>query len=568
MLTPQDFLQKALLEAEFLDETKLTKAKAYSAQEDVSFEESILALGFVTTEQLAVVKADICEVPYLNISQYEISFTNTSLIPRSVAEKYILYPLFHLDNVLTVGMADPLNLNALDQVRQHARCEVETVLCEPDQLRSLIQRAYRLTAGEQSVSVEEASGTVNEDEESQPVVAAVNQLIADAIEQGASDVHLSPDEHDLYIRFRIDGALQMRQGPAKAMHSAIVQRLKVMARLDLTQSRRPQDGKLRYKYNGINYDIRLSTLPTINGENVVMRILRPHAAISDFTDLGLSQAQVDEIEGWIRQPYGMVLVTGPTGSGKTTTLYTALHKLNDPTRNVMTVEDPVEIRLPLVRQIQVNPEISLTFAAALRSILRQDPDVVLVGEIRDSETATIATQASLTGHLVLSTLHTNDASAAVTRLQDLDIPPYLINASLIGVAAQRLVRKACEHCREPYEPDAVMRKYFGLNDSAGGFIKGRGCARCLQTGYKGRIGIYELLSMTAHIKEIIESQSGSQPIRRAALESGMRPMWADGLDKAALGLTTLQEVAKSASVDEQFKELFVQDSSMQLKRIA
>lgn len=563
-----DFIQQALIEADYLDSDRLAQVKAHAAEEGVTAEQAAVALGFVSASQLAIVKAGVHEVPYVNLANHEINFANANLVPKSVAERYLLFPLFHLDGVVVVGMDDPLNLAAQDQVRQHARCEVEAVLCEPEQLRALINRAYRLSVGaaDDSVAVDDHRARI--DEESQPVIAAVNQLLADAVEQGASDVHLNPDEHELHLRFRIDGSLQARQGPSKAMHPALVQRLKVMARLDLTQTRRPQDGKLRFQHHGSSYDVRLSTVPTVHGENVVMRILRPHAAITSFKELGLSQRQAEEIEDWIRQPYGMLLVTGPTGSGKTTTLYTALHMLNEPQRNVMTVEDPVEIRLPLVRQIQVNPEINLTFATALRSILRQDPDVVLVGEIRDAETASIALQASLTGHLVLSTLHTNDAPGAITRMADLGVPPYLVNASLIGVVSQRLVRRICSHCAQGEKPDELMRKRFQLADEEGGFQRGKGCGKCLQTGYRGRLGLYELLSITPAVKSVIETQQGTETLRQAALEMGMRPMWRDGVDKASLGLTTLEEVAKVAFIEHRETSQPRQISTPLLKKTA
>jgi type IV pilus assembly protein PilB len=544
-----DFLEQALLETGRLTSESLATARATAAEDDVSVEEAIVALGLVGSIDLAIVKAGVVEAPFVDLTNYEIDYGNASLLPRTVAETYTLYPLFDLDGVLTVGMIDPLNLKAIDQVRQHVRHDVEAVLCEAEQLRGLIGRAYRLNAGaETGSSLEETASEAGPADDAQPVVAAVNQLIGDAIEYHASDIHLNPDDHDLHLRLRIDGALQTHQGPALSMHAAIVQRLKVMARLDLTQTRRPQDGKFRFAHQGQDYDIRLSTIPTVNGENVVMRVLRPHTAILDFARLGLSPSQVEMIEEWISQPYGMVLVTGPTGSGKTTTLYTALHQLNEPHRNIMTVEDPVEIRLPLVRQVQVNHEIELTFASALRSILRQDPDVVLVGEIRDGETASIAMQASLTGHLVLSTLHTNDATGAVSRLHDLGVPPFMVNSSLIGVLAQRLVRRVCEHCVESYTPDDLVRRRFELEHENGQYQRGRGCARCLQTGYHGRAGIYELLPMNPEIKQLIERHEGAESLRQAVAGRWLRPMWQDGVEKARMGVTTLEEVAKVVSV--------------------
>ncbi|MEC9374459.1 MAG: GspE/PulE family protein, partial [Planctomycetota bacterium] len=332
----------------------------------------------------------------------------------------------------------------------------------------------------------------------------------------------------------------------------VVQRLKVMARMDLTQTRRPQDGKFRFTHHGETYDVRMSTLPTVAGENVVLRILPRNASIAGFEALGMSAEHIEQMERLIASPHGIVLVTGPTGSGKTTTLYTALSRLNTPDRNIMTIEDPVEIRLPLVRQTQVNTEIGMTFAGALRSILRQDPDVVLVGEIRDSETAQIAVQASLTGHLVFSTLHTNDALGAVARLVDLGVPRFAVNGALLGALAQRLVRRVCEHCRIEDAPDEATMRFWGLEPhEAGGFSRGRGCGACLDTGYRGRVGVYELLIMTPGLRDAIDAGATPQQLQRAAIESGLKPMWQDGLEKARLGLTSLEELTRlRAAIDE------------------
>jgi type II secretory ATPase GspE/PulE/Tfp pilus assembly ATPase PilB-like protein len=385
-------------------------------------------------------------------------------------------------------------------------------------------------------------------EAAQPVVAAVNQLLADAASQRTSDIHINPDEGALHLRYRIDGVLQSRQGPPLSMHAGIVQRLKVMANLDLTQTRRPQDGKFRFRHNGSLLDVRVSTMPTVCGENVVMRLLASTQAIHDFPELGVPAPLATEFEELLAQPYGMILVTGPTGSGKTTTLYTALHKLNDPSSNIMTIEDPVEIRMPYVRQIQVHPEIGLTFSNALRSILRQDPDVVLVGEIRDGDTASIALQAALTGHMVLSTIHTNDSVGAVSRLRDFGLPSFVINSAILGVMAQRLVRRVCEHCTTPITIDDSWRKRFQLENEVTGFVKGKGCGRCAQSGYRGRVGMYELLSMNPAVKVHVEKGDSTDRIRDAAVATGMRLMWQDGVEKARVGLTTLEEIAAATFV--------------------
>ena len=449
-------------------------------------------------------------------------------------------------------MDDPLNLEAMDQARQFAKCEVDSVLCDREQLRPLISRAYRLTQTHSTVQESEvvADGEPMNDN-SQPVVAAVNQLLADAVDIMASDVHINPDEHELRLRYRVDGVLQEKQGPPLSMHAGIVQRLKVMAHLDLTQTRRPQDGKFRFHHGSAAIDVRMSTLPTVCGENVVLRLLTNAEVILNFHELGVPSKMSTELEELMDRPYGMILVTGPTGCGKTTTLYTVLNRLNEPSRNIMTIEDPVEIRLPYLRQIQVHSEIGLTFASALRAIVRQDPDVILVGEIRDNETATIALQAALTGHLVLATLHTNDAPGAVARLRDYNLPAFVINSAVLAVVAQRLVRRLCRHCVMPDSIDDILRHRFGLDEQdAKEFQRGKGCPQCGHTGYRGRLGLYELLKFSQPIQTLVEQGGSTKKIRERAIREGMRQMWEDGLEKARLGQTSLHEVAKVAAVME------------------
>jgi type IV pilus assembly protein PilB len=544
------FLQQALLESGAVTTAELEAARREASERDVSVTEALLRSEAVDAKTLALVRADLCEAPFVDLIDYEICFANTRLIPRTIAERYMIFPLFLIDGVLTVAMEDPLNLEAVDQVRQIAKRDVETVLCQRDQLQALIARAYSLSYSSRDARrIQTPQADQAEDSDAaQPVVAAVNQILSDAAEARASDVHINPDEHDLHIRFRIDGVLQSRQGPPLSMHSGLVQRLKVMANLDLTQTRRPQDGKFRLRHHGASIDIRMSTLPTVCGENVVLRLLANNQAIHDFHELGVPPLVATELEDLLVQPYGMMLVTGPTGSGKTTTLYTALSKLNHPSRNIMTIEDPVEIRLPYVRQIQVHSEIGLTFASALQAILRQDPDVVLVGEVRDNETATIALQAALTGHMVLSTLHTNDAPGAVSRLRDYGLPPFVINSAVLGVLAQRLVRRVCSHCTGPAQLDDLVRRRFRIETDATGFVQGRGCARCGQSGFRGRVGLYELLRFETVIQRLVEEGQSVDRIREAAVARGMRLMWQDGLEKARLGQTTLGEVAKAVSV--------------------
>lgn len=544
------FLERALQREGFVSAERLEEVRRHARSNDVDLVDALTATETLTARDIALVKADLCETPYVNLADYEPNLENTRLVPRTLAEHHRVFPLFVLDDVLTLAMDDPLDLEAADQIRRVTRREVDVVLAEREQLRLLISRAYSLTSfGSEKEVGGPTVGDEAESNASEPVVAAVNELLADAIEHRASDVHLNPDEHELRIRLRVDGVLHERQGPPLSMHPALVQRLKVMAHLDLTQTRRPQDGKFRFRHGNQCIDVRLSTLPTVGGENVVMRLLAQNQSVLDFQDLGMHAAQIEAMERMLSRPYGMLLSTGPTGSGKTTSLYAALNRLNDPSRNIMTIEDPVEIRLPYVRQIQVNHEINLTFATALRSILRQDPDVVLVGEIRDGETASIALQAALTGHLVLSTLHTNDAAGSVDRLRDYGLPPFVINSAVLGVLAQRLVRQNCSYCAAPYTPDELLRSHFKLDDAdMTTFKAGRGCSRCRQTGYRGRVGLFEMLEFQPAVQRVIERGGSVQQMREQAMQAGMRLLWQDGLHKVQLGRTTLEEVARVASV--------------------
>ncbi len=544
------FLEQALLEEDRVTTEQLEDARRHADGHKVDLVDALIETAAITGREIALAKAGICEAAFIDLADYEACFANTQLVPRAVAERFLLFPLFKIDEVLTLAMDDPLNLDAMDQTRQYAKCEVDAVLCDREQLRPLISRAYRLSQGQAAEEDEPVPAAEVEvaDDTDQPVVAAVNQMLADAHEQAASDVHINPDQRELRVRFRIDGILQEIQGPPLSMHAGIVQRLKVMANLDLTQTRRPQDGKFRFTHKGVHIDVRMSTLPTVCGENVVLRLLTNIHDILDFHELGVPAQTTTELEALITRPYGMLLVTGPTGCGKTTTLYTFLQKLNDPCRNIMTIEDPVEIRLPYLRQIQLHPEIGLTFASALRAIVRQDPDVVLVGEIRDNETATIALQAALTGHMVLATLHTNDAPGAVARLRDFNLPAFVINSAVLGVVAQRLVRRVCQHCVVPDATDDLIRHRFGLEEADNEFVRGKGCPRCGQTGYRGRLGIFELLKFSQPVQTLVEQGGSTKKIRERAVREGMHQMWEDGLDKARMGQTTLHEVAKVAAV--------------------
>ena len=546
MRPERDFVIAQLVEDGSLSADNADKATRQAAEQRIPPAQAAVDMGLVTPEQAAIARAAVSECTFVDLRHFDIDFRNSQLLTKSAAEKRLAFPLFNFGRSVVVGMADPTDLAAVDRLRTLLRTEIEPVLCETTALRNLIERAYSMGGGASSTADLVAAGAQGNSTDDEPIVVAVNQILAHAIERNASDVHLGPDEKDLHLRYRIDGVLHQVQGPPLSAHAALVQRLKVMSNLDLTQTRRPQDGKFRYPYAGRMVDMRVSIIPTVAGENVVIRVLSGHAAIGNFKELGFNAAMTTAAESMLAHPHGMILVTGPTGSGKTTTLYSFLAKLNSPDRNVITIEDPVEIRMPLVRQVQVNAEIGMTFAGALRSILRQDPDIVLLGEIRDEESARIAIQASLTGHLVLSTLHTNDAAGAVARLRDFGCPSFAIAGAVLGVIAQRLVRRVCSSCAAPYSPDNVLLQRFGA-DGGGQFRKGVGCPACLSSGYRGRLGVYEVFPMSPQLQFAVERAASTPALRRAARDVGMRPMWEDGLEKARLGVTTLEEVIAVAA---------------------
>jgi type IV pilus assembly protein PilB len=553
LLDTRHFILKTFQAEGLIKESDVKRATDHAVAAGGDVLDSLVALGVVTARRLAIAKAKICEYPFVDLAHFEIDFRNSKLVPRGMAERLTVFPLFVVDGIATVAMLDPLNLQAIDQVRQLLKSDVDPVLVDADQLRSLIARAYSLSqsdAGEAATAGDEVLTTGDE-----PIVAAVNQIITGAADAGASDIHINPDESELLLRYRVDGVLQSQQGPARSAHAGIVQRLKVLAKLDLTQTRRPQDGKFRFMHRGNEaVDIRLSLIPTIHGENVVMRLLRSASKIGPVASLGMPAQMTKWYEDAIERPHGMILVTGPTGSGKTTTLYTALNHLNSPNLNIITIEDPVEIRLPVIRQVQTNSEVGLNFATALRSVLRQDPDVVLVGEIRDQETAKIAVQAALTGHLVLSTLHTNDAVGAVARLKDFGVPMFAVNSALLCVIAQRLVRKLCDSCAGP-ETDMGLLTAVAPEFRKSEFKRGAGCGSCRNTGFKGRLGVFEMFRLSPTIQKLIELNATETEIAAAACADGMIRMWEDGLEKASRGLTTLSEVIKLRAAHEEREQV-------------
>ncbi|MEJ2491165.1 MAG: type II secretion system ATPase GspE [Desulfuromonadales bacterium] len=481
-------------------------------------------------------------------------------IPISFAKEYRVYPLSRQDGRLQVAVADPLDTRPLNDLSTLTGETIDPWVAAPEEILRAINRGYEKQAGETGEMIDEieeqTAGDLASDFEpadlidasdEAPIIRFVNSLITQGYKERASDIHIEPFERDLVVRYRIDGILYEILHPPLKAHAGIVSRIKIMARLNIAEKRLPQDGRFRVRVAGRDMDIRVSTLPTAFGERVVLRLLDKASSVLSLEEIGLDRDILRQFETMIGKSHGILLVTGPTGSGKTTTLYGALTRLNSREKNIITVEDPIEYQLPGVGQIQVNPKIDLTFANGLRSILRQDPDIIMVGEIRDRETAEIAVQSALTGHMVFSTLHTNDAAGALTRLVEMGIEPFLAASSIVGIMAQRLVRTICPHCREPHQPtpelqEEIARELDLPGDAA--FYRGRGCERCMQIGYWGRTGIYELLKVDDTVRELLLQDKDAATIKKAAIRQGLRPLRLAGIDKALQGITSLEEVMR------------------------
>ncbi len=486
--------------------------------------------------------------------------------PINYLKQHRLIPV-ELNKYILILIADPYNLAPIDTIVSRFKKPYKLMLAPPDDVLSIINRVFDRKSQEAEAVMDDMETTnlgdlaseLNEPQDlldsgdEAPIIRLVNSLFAQAIRERASDIHIEPYEKEIVVRFRIDGVLYEIIKPAKRFHSSICSRIKIMAGLNIAEKRLPQDGRIRFKIAGKDIDVRVSVIPTAHGERIVMRLLDKSAVLLDLEQLGIFDEKLRQIKELIRKSHGIILVTGPTGSGKTTTLYAALSDINSPDINILTAEDPIEYQIRGISQLQVNPKIGLTFAGALRSFLRQDPDVILVGEIRDLETAEIAIQASLTGHLVLSTLHTNDAATAVTRLVDMGVEPFLVASSLLAVMAQRLVRVVCPDCRVPYLPTYEEMAKIGLSPEEvkkKGFIyKSQGCPRCMKTGYAGRLGIYELLNVDDEIRHLILKNTDSTQIKRLAISKGMDTLRDDGAKKVLEGLTTIDEVLRVTQED-------------------
>jgi type IV pilus assembly protein PilB len=563
-------LGELLIKANLISQDQLKEALKHQKEKGAKLGETLINLGFVSEEDITECLSQQFGVPSINLAHFDIDPSVIKLIPPDVARKYNILPVNKTGATITIAMADPTNVFAMDDIKFMTGYNVEPVVASELGIKNSIDNYYGSTASlelkkvmEDLQTTEQSDLEVLEEEEEldvaaladaseeAPVVKLVNLILSDAIKRGASDIHIEPYEKEYRVRFRIDGILYEIMNPPLKLRDAITSRLKILAKLDISEKRLPQDGriKLKMKLNEKNkeLDFRVSILPTLFGEKIVMRLLDKDNLRLDLTKLGFEQESLAKFEEAIFKPWGMVLVTGPTGSGKTNTLYSALSKVNSPEVNIMTAEDPVEFNLPGINQVQMKEQIGLNFAATLRSFLRQDPNIILVGEIRDFETAEIAIKAALTGHLVLSTLHTNDAPSTINRLMNMGIEPFLVATSVLLIAAQRLVRRICASCKEEVDmqPQALLNLGY-KKDEVGTFkvFKGRGCDKCNNTGYKGRVGLIEVLNVDDEMRDLILSGASAIELKRLAAERGMISLRRSGLYKIKEGITTIEEVVR------------------------
>jgi len=515
----------------------------------------LLKLDLVPERAILDYYEDQLGIPVMDLTTYALEPDVVRLVPERVARQFHVVPLFKIGNTITVAMADPLDFVALDEVKQSTGLQVDVVVSSAAQIREAVERHHPVTGGldqlakEQGLKHAVAEIANARPEEDGPIIRFVNAIVQQALRDGASDLHFEPDESSFRIRYRVDGVLREVSVQAKTSYSSVVSRVKVMATLDISERRLPQDGRIRMHLLGRDLDVRVSTFPTIHGENVVMRILDRSLALVGLEELGLFPEPLAIVARMIERPNGIVLVTGPTGSGKTTTLYSCIQRINTVERNIVTLEDPVEYHLGSIRQTQVDPDVGLTFARGLRALLRQDPDVILVGEIRDGDTAEIAVRSALTGHLVLSTLHTNDASGAIPRLIDMKIEPFLLSSAMVGVLAQRLLRRVCDKCKKKVKPPADLLAELGIERGQGTFAHGAGCHACGGTGYHGRVGIFEVLEVNDKVRDLISSRASAEDLARAVRAGGMGSLRDDAIRKAAQGMTTLEEALRVTNPD-------------------
>ena len=542
-----------LIAKKIITEAQLKVALSEQGKSGKKLGETLVELNYVSEEDILRVIAEQLGIVFDSIENYSVSSELKKLLPEQISRKYKVIPLKGDSQNLTLATNDPVNIDMLDELSRLTRKNITPVLLNTNDLFWGMEKIYgtedRLFKIASDVE-KKISGNLGDESFLEglsvdaPVVNLVEGLLLKAINEGASDIHIEPDEDKLRIRFRIDGILHEILGVNKMLHLPVISRLKILSNMNIAEKRVPQDGRFKIKANFKNVDFRVSTLPTYFGEKAVLRILDRSNVVLDLKSIGMDSHNLDIYNEVIEKPYGIILISGPTGSGKTTTLYATLAKLNSIEKNIITVEDPIEYNFKLINQVQVDESAELTFASALRSILRQDPDIIMVGEIRDKETAEIAIQASLTGHLVLSTIHTNDAVSGIVRLSDMGIEPFLVGSSIIGIVGQRLVRKVCINCATEYEPPKEFLERIGKIDENVRFVHGEGCEECHFTGYSGRIGIYEVLKINSKLRELIIRGANVEDIRNYAVQNGFRTMFESGLKLAEMGITTLEEVLR------------------------
>ena len=560
----------ALVEDGLLTATQIEELLEQQKKEGARLIKLIVDKAYVSEQDLAVSMGRVLNVPPINLARVSILPEIVELLPRDTAHNYKVVPVSRLENKLFLAMADPLNVLAIDDVKRITKLEIAPLIASEkaiiDKLNALdsaksgsmediIQDAQKQQSEEDAEAdtieaVREGLEEVNLDQLAAssgeaPVIKLANLIIVQAIKDRASDIHLEPFEKNMRLRYRVDGVLLDATPPPKQMQLALASRFKIMSSLDIAERRLPQDGRMRVKVSGKDFDLRVSVLPTVHGEKIVLRVLDKSNLTASIDKLGLDADTFKQVKSAIDAPHGLILVTGPTGSGKTTTLYSALNELNNPIYNIITVEDPVEFQIPGINQVPTKKEIGLTFANALRSILRQDPDIIMIGEIRDTETAEIAIEAALTGHQVLSTMHCNDAPGAIARLDDMGIAPFLISSSVILSCAQRLMRRICSHCKEPVTYPAKMFEDLGIDPATFSGVqlyRGRGCDRCKNSGYAGRMAIIEAMTITDQIRKLIIARANTRELGKVAISQGMRTLRMVGLDRARDGISTLEQV--------------------------
>ena len=560
-------LGEMLVEGGLLTDDQLNQAIVNQRRTNLKLGQFLVREGVISGAQIVEHISKQLKMKKYRPDRYPLDMELAVFFPVDLAQKYRAVPLIKSRHLLTVAMTDPMDINALDAIEVYTNLEVETVICTDQELNQLIGSLYGTYSGiggvledmeyersdeaEKSLLTEEIEvGSLQDMAEEAPVVRLVNSILSQAVREGASDVHISPEKDYVQVRFRVDGRLHEVPSPPKSMILLIISRLKILSNMDIALSRIPQDGRFSIKMENKEINIRTSTIPTIYGENMVIRLLDTSSGIYSLEQLGMSAADREKVESMVVKPYGMILCTGPTGSGKSTTLYSMLKKVNKPDINIITLEDPVEYRMEKIRQIQFNRKAGMTFASGLRAVMRQDPDVIMVGEIRDPETAGIAVQAAMTGHRVLSTVHTNDAAGAITRFMDMGVEPFLVSSVMLISIAQRLVRKVCPYCKKPYRPPRAALESWGLHPAEDAhFMQGTGCFNCMDTGYRGRTGVYEVLTIDQMIQDMILNRKSAQEITRAAIQAGtLTTLKQDAAKKVLAGETTLEEAASAIMV--------------------